>query len=130
MRGYSQKIWVLCLVMFGHSARATDLGFRFHNPSFGGDPMAASHFLNLLEAQKIPTVEESDTIAQFTEDLERRLLSGLATEISSQIFGQDDTTEGAFVVGGLAVQYETVGTDVVVTLTDGISTTEIIVPGF
>ena len=91
--------------------------------------MAASHFLKLLESQKLPESEELDTITQFTEDLERRLLSGLATEISSQIFGQDGAPDGAFMVGGLEVLYETVGGDVVVTLTDGISMTEIVVPG-
>lgn len=92
--------------------------------------MTASHFLNLLESQKQPVASESDTITQFTEDLERRLLSGLATEISSQIFGQDDAPDGVFLVGGLEVNYQTIGGDVVVTLTDGISTTEIVVPSF
>ncbi len=109
---------------------ATDFSFQFRNPSFGGDPLAASHFLNLLESQKQPVADETDTISQFTEDLERRLLSGLATEISSQIFGQDSTPDGTFLVGGLEVQYQTIGGDVVVTLTDGISTTEIVVPSF
>ena len=124
--------WVpatLGLWLFGTIATATDLSFQFHNPSFGGDPMAASHFLKLLESQKIPVSDELDTISQFTEDLERRLLSGLATEISSQIFGHDGAPEGAFMVGGLEVLYETIAGDVVVTLSDGISMTEIIVPG-
>ena len=116
-------------VLISAPAVASDLSFQFNNPSFGGDPMAASHFLKLLESQKIPQTVELDTLSQFTEDLERRLLSGLATEISSQIFGQDSAPDGAFLVGGLEVIYETVGGDVVVTLSDGISTTEIIVPG-
>jgi len=92
--------------------------------------MATSHFMKLLEAQKMPKAAETDAIQQFTEDLERRLLSGLATEISTQIFGQEGTTEGTFSVGGLEVSYETIGGDVVVTLTDGLSLTEIIVPAF
>ena len=128
---------VLCLValliavgLFPRVSIATEFSFQFRNPSFGGDPMASSYFLNLLESQKLPVARETDSITQFTEDLERRLLSGLATEISSQIFGQDGAPDGVFLVGGLEVQYQTVGGDVIVTLTDGISTTEIIVPGF
>ena len=126
------KGWIpatLGLWFLATPAHTTDLSFQFHNPSFGGDPMAASHFLKLLESQKIPISDELDTISQFTEDLERRLLSGLATEISSQIFGLGGAPEGAFMVGGLEVLYETIGGDVVVTLSDGISMTEIIVPG-
>ena len=92
--------------------------------------MATSHFMKLLEAQKMPKPAETDAIQQFTEDLERRLLSGLATEISTQIFGQDGTTDGNFSVGGLEVSYETIGADVGGTLTDGLSLTEIIVPAF
>lgn len=127
MKGWIVKFgW---LVFLATSATASDLTFKFHNPSFGGDPMAASHFLKLLESQKLPEVEETDAITQFTEDLERRLLSGLATEISSQIFGQDSAPDGTFSVGGLEVVYATIGSDVVVTLTDGISITEIVVPG-
>ena len=41
-----------------------------------------------------------------------------------------DFVEGTFSVGGLEVSYETIGGDVVVTLTDGLSLTEIIVPAF
>lgn len=129
MRGWV-TISTTALLLAAAQLHAGDMRFRFSNPSFGGDPMATSHFMKLLEAQKMPKPAETDAIQQFTEDLERRLLSGLATEISTQIFGQDGTTDGNFSVGGLEVSYETIGADVVVTLTDGLSLTEIIVPAF
>ena len=129
MRGWGTYI-VMPLVLMASQTAAGDFRFSFTNPSFGGDPMTTSHLMKLMEAQKIPQPVEKDTIHQFTEDLERRLLSGLATEITSRIFGQDSAPEGAFVVGGLEVLYETTGGDVIVTLSDGISLTEIVVPAF
>jgi len=128
MRFFLSLLTVIGLGASG--AHASDLRFKFNNPSFGGDPMRASHLMKLMDAQKQPVPVEKDTILQFTEDLERRLLSGLATEITSQIFGQDGATEGAFFVGGLEVTYETLGGDVVVTLSDATGTTEIVVPAF
>lgn len=75
------------------------------------------------------TETEDSQIKTFAEDLERRLLTTLASDIVSKIFGDDATASGNFTVGELDVSYDTIDGDVVVTLADGISTTQIVVPG-
>lgn len=118
-------------LLMASSAAASDQVFSFNLPSFGGNGMAASYYMALLENQKIPedkAVEET-TLERFQEDLERRLLSSLASDIVNQIYGPDAQTSGSFTVGGLDVVFDTINGDVVVTLSDGISTTEITVPG-
>lgn len=118
---------ISCPVM----ASASDQLFSFNIPSFGGNGATTSYYNALLENQKRPkeTRETRTTLETFTADLERRLLSSLATDIVNQIFGPDAQSSGSFSVGGLDVLFDTVNGDVVVVLSDGISTTEITVPG-
>ena len=113
-------------------ASAGKLDFEFQLPSFGGNPLASSYYLAMIESQKQPqekTAAEDTQLQRFQEDLERRLLTTLASTITTQIFGDDATPEGSFSVGDLDINYATVGDDVRVTLTDGVTTTEIVVPG-
>lgn len=112
------------------SAAASEMTFRFNLPSFGGSGLSSSYYLSLLESQKQPTEEETEesTLDQFSSDLERRLLSSLANEITEQIFGENSASSGTFSIGGLNATFDTVGGDVVVTISDGISTTQITVP--
>ena len=80
-----------------------------------------------MSAASIEETEES-TLDQFSNDLERRLLPSLANEITEQIFGENSASSGTFSIGGLNATFDTVGGDVVVTISDGISTTQITVP--
>jgi curli production assembly/transport component CsgF len=130
----SLKKWLLSvaiLVLMPCAADASDQKFSFNLPSFGGNPLASTYYLSLLESQKKPKepAEEQSTIDAFTEDLERRLLSSLASDVVSNIFSDNASESGAFSVGGLDVSFETVNGDVIVTISDGVETTEITVPG-
>ena len=112
------------------SVAASEMTFRFNLPSFGGSGLSSSYYLALLESQKQPqeSQTEDSTLEQFTNDLERRLLSSLANEITDQIFGENSASSGNFSIGGLNATFDTVGGNVVVTISDGISTTQITVP--
>jgi|TARA_B110000908_G_C10253853_1_gene453980 curli production assembly/transport component CsgF len=112
-------------------AQAGGYNFSFQLPAFGGNAINTSYYLSLLDSQKRPKVTETEDsqIKTFAEDLERRLLTTLASDIVSKIFGDDATASGNFTVGELDVSYDTINGDVVVTLADGISTTQIVVPG-
>ncbi|WP_052261654.1 curli assembly protein CsgF [Leisingera sp. ANG-M1] len=121
----------LACAALGAPACASDQTFSFNLPSFGGSGLSSSYYLNLLETQKRPKEDERQrpsSLEQFSQDLERRLLSTLSSNIVEEIFGEDRSESGSFSAGGLDVVYETVGGDVVVTITDGVTTTEIIVP--
>jgi len=112
------------------SAWASDQVFSFNQPSFGGNGLRSSYYLNLMESQNQFVEERTrlSTLEQFSADLERRLLSTLSTNIVEEIFGEDRSESGSFTAGGLEVIYETVGDEVIVTITDGVTTTTITVP--
>ncbi len=126
-----QKLVVGAALLCPTLTLASDQTFDFNIPSFGGNGATSSYYVALLESQKRPQ-ESRDTLStldSFTADLERRLLSSLSTEIVNEIFGPDASSAGSFTVGGLDVVFETIDGNVVVTLTDGVSVTEITVPG-
>lgn len=105
--------------------------FSFRLPSFGGNPQSSAYYLTLLENQKRQQEEsvELTSVEKFRADLERRLLSSLASDVVSQIFGDGAAESGSFTAGGLTVSFETVNGEVIVAITDGITTTVITVPG-
>ena len=115
----------------GSSCWASEQTFSFNLPSFGGNPLNTSHYLALLDSQKQLVIDEEEnvsTVERFTEDLERRLLSSLASDIVNQIFGIDSEDNGQFQVGNMDVTYNTVNDDLIITITDGLTTTEVVVP--
>lgn len=124
------KIVCAALICAPFTAAASDLTFSFNNPAFGGNPGNTTYYLTMLENQKLPKESEDEQTAlqQFSEDLERRILSTLSTTIIQQIFGENATPSGTFTAGGLTVTYETVGNEVRITISDGITTTTIVVP--
>lgn len=118
------------------SAEASDTNFAFTLPSFGGSGLNSSYYLNLLEQQKgdFSSGQEKTDIEVFEEQLRRRMLSAIASNIVSDIYGTDSTTpsEGEVDVGDLNIVYEKrVDQDqFCVTITDVFlnSTTETCVP--
>lgn len=128
---YFSKLLLCAALVTPSVSLASDQTFNFNLPSFSGNGATTSYYTALLEAQKRPeeTFDEQSTLEGFTEDLERRLLSSLATDIVNEIFGDDAASSGSFTVGGLDVIFDTVNGDVVVNISDGITTTEITVPG-
>ena len=71
--------------------QGAELTYRFTLPSFGGNGLNTNYFLNLLEQQKPdfnPTREKTD-VELFEEQLRRRLLSAVASNIVSDIYATD-----------------------------------------
>ncbi|MEC9199812.1 MAG: curli assembly protein CsgF [Pseudomonadota bacterium] len=127
-----KRLLCLAILAFPFSAQASDLRFNFDLPAFGGNGMNNSYYMTMLESQKRVFEEEEPEQTQlerFREDLERRLLTTLASDITQKIFGTDATPGGSFEIGDLSVSYTTDSNgDVIITLNDGNSTTEIVVP--
>lgn len=105
---------------------AADMNYEFSLPSFGGNPNNTSYYLNLLEQQKpdFDTGSGSSAVAKtdfeiFQEQLRRRVLSALTSNIVSSIYGVDnsdltdpgDTSSFSFDDLGLEVTYTIVATD-------------------
>lgn len=119
-----QALCLIAAVITPVPAVAADMSYKFNLPSFGGNPNNTSYYLNLLEQQKPDFDDGSDETAQtdfeiFQEQLRRRVLSALTSNIVSSIYGVDnsnlvnpgDTSSFTFDDLGLEVTYTIVATD-------------------
>ncbi|CAN7683845.1 hypothetical protein LJR030_003102 [Rhizobium sp. LjRoot30] len=116
-------------------AMASELKFGFQNPGFGGNPLASNYYLGMLENQKLPKEDRDDPLSEdnlvkdFADGLKSRILSAVASKITQDIFGSDNT-QGNFTIDNMLLNYQVVGDKVVINLTDGITSTTITVPRF
>ena len=119
------------------TAHAQDLVYEPVNPSFGGNPFNSSHLLAIATAQddNEPPADEVDETTQaeiFLRQLESRLLSGLAREVTEAIFGDDPQDSGVVQFGDQRIEFERGLDQIVITVFDATTgqTTEIILPIF
>ena len=85
---------------------AQDFVYRPTNPAFGGDTFNYQWLLNSATAQNgisDPDAESGqrkrDPLADFQQDLNRRILSDLSRTLVSDQFGEEGLEEGVFDVG-------------------------------
>ena len=101
------------LVLGLAAASASELVYRPINPSFGGNPFNSSHLQSLASTQnqhlpsrtstsRSPTSSQADL---FVRNLQSRLLSGLAAQVSDAIFGENAAEEGSVIFGETEVTF-------------------------
>lgn len=135
------------LCLFGGHAFGGDLVYTPVNPSFGGNPLNSQHLLGTANAQREATasdaeiddllaggdgsVDEGDRNAElFVRQLEGRLLSALAGQVTDAIFGDTPQENGTVTFGDTEVTFNRTLDSISLTIsdfTDG-SVTEIVVP--
>ena len=139
---------ILTVLLFCSSVYASELGFKFHSPSFSGVGKS-SHYLTIENIEKtrkdaIKAAEKSaadkliadaknTAIAKFKANVEARFYTALAKQVTDNVFGTDGLQQdsGTFTspVGGEVVTWTTPASgqtgNVVVTVTesDGTVTT-------
>ena len=139
---------ILTVLLFCSSVYASELGFKFHSPSFSGVGKS-SHYLTIENIEKtrkdaIKAAEKSaadkliadaknTAIAKFKANVEARFYTALAKQVTDNVFGTDGLQQdsGTFTspVGGEVVEWTTPASgqtgNVVVTVTesDGTVTT-------
>ena len=137
---------ILAVLFLFPSAYASELGFKFHSPSFSGNGKS-SHYLTIeniektrkdaIAAQKKADAKaakaETDALAinKFKANVEARFYTALAKQITDNVFGTDGLQQdsGTFTspIGGEVVTWTTPsGTGnvvITVTETDGSVTT-------
>jgi hypothetical protein len=137
---------ILTVLLFCSSVYASELGFKFHSPSFSGVGKS-SHYLTIENIEKtrtdaIKAAEKSaadkliadaknTAIAKFKANVEARFYTALAKQVTDNVFGTDGLQQdsGTFTspVGGEVVTWTTPSDtgNVVVTVTesDGTVTT-------
>ncbi|MDR5653204.1 curli assembly protein CsgF [Ruixingdingia sedimenti] len=143
-----RQTWLIAA--FAGAAMATagmaqDLVYRPVNPSFGGNPLNSSHLLSIAGAQRTatardapragtgsgdPTTPDTSDADLFVRQLQGRLLSALAAQVTDAIFGPNPQDSGTVTFGTTTVTFERTLDSIrllIVNTLDG-SVTEIVVP--
>jgi curli production assembly/transport component CsgF len=129
------------------AAFAADLVYTPINPSFGGNPGNSAHLLAVAAAQKTATALDaksststgtggtgtggsstSSDVDLFISELQGRLLSALASEVTDAIFGPNPQDHGVITFGDTTVVFDNSGTAITLTITDPTGVTVISVP--
>lgn len=138
---------LLLLAGTAGAALAGDLVYTPTNPSFGGNPLNSSHLLSIASAQRKATAFDADDgsgggdgsgepgsgnsdVDLFVRQLQGRLLSALAGQVTEAIFGENPQDNGTITFGPTIVTFERTIDSIrlVITDTDTGTVTEIIVP--
>lgn len=141
---------VVCLLFasgaFATSTFAQDLVYTPINPAFGGSSLNSSHLLATASAQRSATaIDANDGLGGdagedatpgqsdadlFVRQLEGRLLSALAGQVTDAIFGQSPQDSGLVTFGTTTVQFTRSLESITLLITDSLdgTVTEIIVP--
>lgn len=127
------------------TANAAELTYQPVNPSFGGNALNSSHLISTANAQRTATASDANTSSSsntstsssdntsadlFVRQLEGRLLSALASQVTEAIFGDNPQDNGTITFGDTEITFnrETDSISLVITdFTDG-TVTEIEVP--
>jgi curli production assembly/transport component CsgF len=126
-------------------AAAGNLVYQPVNPAFGGSPTNGSWLQSEAQAQNIPqaaqqrqqqlfnALDRNDVRNLspgqiFAQQLQSQLYSSLANQITQAIFGENARPNGTFSFQGTTIDFVRIGTDVRVTIFDGQTKTEVVVP--
>lgn len=126
------------LAAAGGSA-AQDMVYTPINPSFGGSPLNSSHLLGMANAQRTatarkqppgadPTNPGSSDADLFIRQLQSRLLSALASQVTEAIFGENPQDSGTVTFGDTSITFERTIDSIRLIITDPTGVTEIVVP--
>ena len=115
---------------------AADLVYTPINPAFGGNPLNSSHLLAVASAQRTATASDapvsnggggggggggtggSSNVDLFISQLQGRLLSALASQVTDAIFGTNPQDHGTVTFGTTTVVFDRTTDAITLTITD------------
>jgi curli production assembly/transport component CsgF len=126
-------------VTFSPPVTATELVHRMVNPNFGGNPLNGNFLINQANEQNntkesVPVADTAGTkteLQRFTDSLKSSILSGLARATAGNLIGSDGNLvpNSTINVGDFSVSVgDVVSGGVTVSISDGISSTTLIIP--
>lgn len=135
----------LVLSIFAAPAMSGPLVYTPVNPSFGGNPLNSSHLMGLASAQRTATASDanndegggsgdpgstpgSSDADLFVRQLQGRLLSALASQVTEAIFGENPQDSGTVQFGDTTVTFVRTLDSIELTIEDANGETKIIVP--
>lgn len=147
LRRISARLLLTCsLLALGQGAMAQDLVYTPINPSFGGSPLNSAHLLSIANAQRTATARDAETndglsgsgidtpstsnADLFVRQLEGRLLSALASQVTDAIFGENPQDGGIVTFGTTTVEFQRTLVSIRLVIIDSLdgTVTEIVVP--
>lgn len=132
-----KTLTTIILLLYSSLMLSQDLVYRPISPYFGGDTFNYQQILASATAQNDFTEDQGSAretpsdLENFTESLNRRLLSSLSQSLFAQQIGSGDLTVGTYTFGDLVVEI-TPGSDglnvSILNVTTG-EQTQIVIPG-
>lgn len=127
------KICLALLCAVPSVVHGSDMRFSFGLPAFGGSPGSTSYYLNQLESQKLDfeNEEEPTELELFEEQLERRVLAAVASQIVGSIYGNEFGGDQVLQVGNLLISYSDVpdaNGNICVSIFDGVTSSDVCLP--
>ena len=120
---------ILILTFVAYGTRGQSLVYRPMNPAFGGNTFNYSWMLSSAQAQdklKDPSVSTTartaattSTLANFSDGLQRQLLSRITNEVINKQFGESALREGTFQFGEFQVEITNSAEGVQIRIVDG-----------
>lgn len=116
---------------------AQDFVYKPLNPAFGGDSFNYNWLLSSAEAQddtvdpdRIERATAGSTLDNFTESLNRQLLSQLSRSLIGNNFGTDGLEDGSYTIGNFQIEVTSNLEGVVINVFDTTKgeQTEIVIP--
>lgn len=139
MKAILQTMFILCFLVTAE-AYAQDLVYTPKNPAFGGNPYNYSWLMSSAQAQndiKETTTSstssyKTDPLKDFSESLNRQILSQLSRQIVSRQFGEDALSAGTYVLGDYQIEIGDQSSGLNITIVDNKSgsSTTVSVPYF
>ncbi|WP_245417904.1 curli assembly protein CsgF [Cohaesibacter celericrescens] len=120
-------------LLFTGPALSAELTYTPVNPSFGGNPLNSSHLISTANAQRTATASDanssisgsssssssSSTSADlFVRQLEGRLLSALASQVTEAIFGDNPQDSGTVTFGDTEISFNRGVDSITLSITD------------
>lgn len=108
-------------------SNATELVFQFTNPSFGGNPLYGSFYLqsaqmqNIFKEKREPWYKPKSLLERFTESFTSQLLYRMSDYILDNLFGDDNQLPDSpvtYTIGNFIIDYDPTGENYVFTITD------------
>lgn len=148
LKQYRLALSLACLTSVAAPASAVDLIYTPINPSFGGSPLNSGHLLAIAGAQREATAsdvpsDDNDTLTPglddrtgndqadlFVRQLQGRLFSALAGQVTEAIFGENPQNNGTVTFGDTSVTFDRTLDSIRLTIVDSLdgTVTEIVVP--
>jgi len=137
-------ILVLATFLIITPASASEMVFKFNNPSFSGEGWSShvltienqehSRKMKIIEDQKAAAAKaaadaRNTNLAKFLNNLESRIYATISQKIAEQLFSDQGLTTGNFNVGGSNIFWESTADGIHLVITDaGGMITDITVP--